>query len=69
MTGSHSGTAGGWGELAYRGPSQPASVGAIREGLAKRLLPFKGAHFPKRFENVTMIAIVYSESCIFDHVC
>lgn len=59
MTGSHSATASGTRRWYADGPKESAHLGATREGLAKRFLPLKEAHFPRKFENMTMIALAY----------
>lgn len=59
MTGSHSATQSGMRRWYADSPKESACLGAAREGLAKRFLPLKEAHFPKKFENMTMIAVAY----------
>lgn len=69
MTGSHSATASGTRKWYAGDPREPAYLGAARDGLAKRFLPFKGGHFPPNFDTMTMIALAYSERLVVDHVC
>lgn len=47
-------------KVVCRRPREPAHLGATREGLARRFLPFKGAHFAPKFNIMTMIALAYS---------
>lgn len=57
MTGSHSGTTEGSCWYAR----EPAYSGGTRESLAKIFLLSVGASFPPKSENMTVIALSYSE--------
>lgn len=61
MTVTHSATTSGARKWYAGDPREPANLGATKEGLAKRFLPFKGAHFPPKFNTMTMTALAYLE--------
>lgn len=44
-----------------RGPQRACPFRSYKRRSSKRFLPCKGAHFPPKFDTMTMIALAYSE--------